>query len=203
MGFDAGFLIILLFGAVRGHRLGFARQVIGLAGLVIGILFGEPLAKFLLPSLTGNLEAFPQSVRLPILFVATWIGLWLLIVIAGCTYLKVYRQHVFGRNVPSPGDRYFGAGLGAAKAAVIVAIVVYAINHLPAAVRETQPIARHYHASKAIEIFNAARPVEIVLDLREMRRVRAHLAELVDYYRTSQEQQDSTANVAARQKKSQ
>lgn len=188
MGFDILFAIVLLLGALRGHRLGFARQMIHLSGLVLGVLFAEPLGKFLLPWFAENLAAFPRTVHQPIMFVGTCLGIWVLSVVAGSLYLKAYRQHVFGRNVPSPGDRYFGAAMGAGKAAALVALLVYGLNLLPNAVRETQPIARHYAASKSIALANAAKPVEYLLGLREVRRVQLHLAELVRYYRTSQDE---------------
>ncbi|QDU60930.1 Colicin V production protein [Planctomycetes bacterium Pan216] len=195
MGFDIFFGIILLLGAFHGYRKGFANQVIQLSGIILGVVFSQPLAKALLPLADKYATAIPSPLRLPALSLASILTIWLLFTFVFSLMLMAYRKKVFGDNKPSSGDRFFGIGVGLAQASFFVLVGVFCVDHAPGIVRDMDLFKTQYDSSQVIETANRYHVVDQLIETKEVQQVRQSIGQIVHYY--SDEADDMTENVAS------
>ena len=81
-GFDILFLLILIWGAWKGWHSGFVQEVLGLAGLFLGLLLARFLYAQVGYSIAPSINATPSEASV-IAFIGIWIGVPILLWIVG------------------------------------------------------------------------------------------------------------------------
>lgn len=185
MAFDIVFGCLLLFGAWHGLRTGFAKILLNLTGILLGVVFAQPLSKFAVEQFGDRIESVPVEIRPSAAFMAALVVIWLGFWTIGSIFLSWYRKKVFGENVPSLPDRLLGIGLGVAEAAFVVSFLVGCWTFVPEGLRQNSTVLAHYQASKAIQAAGEYPFAEEVLHTEEVRRVKEHFRELLRHYRKS------------------
>lgn len=196
MAFDVAFGVMVLAGAWHGARTGFARIMLNVTGIVVGLLLAETLAKTLLPSLGPRLWGLPAPVTQSVLFVGSGVVIWLAIFALGSLWLMWYRTRVFGENRPSAPDRMLGVMLGTIEAALVAALVIFGWDLVPSAVRNASAVKSHYQESKVIKTLGEYQVIEKIVALPESQRLGEHLKTLASHFRAPVKQAQNADDAA-------
>ena len=89
MGIDIVCGIALALLCWRAFRQGFARQVIQLCGLALGVVFAEPIAIKALPLVDKYAPSMPATLRGPTLALGALFVVWL-----GASAVEIGKAHV-------------------------------------------------------------------------------------------------------------
>jgi uncharacterized membrane protein required for colicin V production len=187
MFLDLVFGFLLLLGAARGFRQGFANQALHLAGIAFGLILAEPVTAQLWPYAGPRMTLIPEAARAPLLFFAVMAAIVLAILAAGASYLKWRRKTTFGENKPSLADRVFGVLPGVLKYAFLICLFAFAMGRLPGVAREISAVRSQLDSSVAVRLANRYRIVEKLLETEEFVRLRDNAGQLVRYYRSREE----------------
>src|SRR5690606_22232937 len=87
MGFDIAIGIVLLLGAIRGFKKGFARQILTISSIVIAFVFAKTLAERLASPLAKFLQDYPDQISESIVYTGSLLGIFLTINLVGTLYL--------------------------------------------------------------------------------------------------------------------
>ena len=188
---DVGFGVLLLFGAIRGYRQGFAKQMVQLSGLVAALLLTESAVDVAWPLVGGEMTVVPESVREPVLFFALFASIVIAVWLLGAVYLSWYRQRTFGANKPSAGDHLFGVAPGLLKAAFLVCVLLYVADRFPALSQDLSIVKSQFDASTGVGMARDLRVVDRLLDSAEVRRLRTNYDQIAGYYVGAEEPRQS------------
>ncbi|HVJ83465.1 MAG TPA: CvpA family protein [Planctomycetia bacterium] len=185
MGLDVFFGILLLIAGWRAYRQGFARQLIQLTGLALGVCFAEPVAAKLAPLAVKHVPDVPAPIQGPSLVLLALFVIWLAVSVSGSFVLASYRKRVYGDNSPSLGDSLFGLGIGAVKAAFVISLMVFGFDRLPESVRLIGPIEEQTRTSKGVHYAHEFRLIDRLIGTREVQAIGKRVQELVEFLRNS------------------
>ena len=186
MGFDVLFGAVVFFGAWRGFCRGFAFTAILATGAVFGILFAQPISERLANVAAGHLSWAPEALHPSLVYLGAILLLWGAVIGGGAFYLAVYRRIMMGNGNPSPEDRLFGVAAGAAVACFWVCVLGLVVDSLPQAIKDYPVVKEHYDASQGVKLVHQFGDLRPVLQIREVRRARDHIHQVVRYYTTGQ-----------------
>ena len=189
MGFDIAAGVLLAIAGLRGMWIGFARQVVHLAGLIAGAVFAEPVAGLLRPLVIEHLDWLPPALREPVIPLLAFLGIWLVVWITGLLILKWYRRLSQGDDRPSWQDRLLGAGFGLAKGVLVVALGVYLIDCIPEKWRPG-PVEKQYQESKTVAIAHQINLIDRVMATPEFQKLHGHVEKAWDGYDAGKVQKD-------------
>lgn len=196
MGFDIAIGIVLLLGAVRGFKKGFARQILTLTSLILAFVFAKPLAERLAGPLAGPLEQFPEAVAESMVYTGSLLGLFLVVNLFGTLYLYVYRTRSLGVNAPSLQDRIVGVFVGVAVGGFIACVLISQVSRLPAMVRESDIVQTHFTGSRGVKLAMEYQISTRVWETPEVQRAYLHAGRLVEYFRPTNSSDDSRLSSA-------
>ncbi len=185
MGIDIVCGIALALMCWRAYRQGFARQVIQLCGLALGVMFAEPVGAKAAPLLQKYAPSMPDALRGPALALGALFVIWLGASTIGSILLVSYRKRVYGDTTPSLGDSVFGLAVGGLKAAFVVSLAVYAFDRLPDSVRTAKPVAEQVEASRGVKLAHDYKLIDRLVGTKEVRAVAQRMGELVEYFKAS------------------
>jgi|GEM_PF-1037063 len=135
MGLDLALGGLVLFWALRGWLKGFLVQAIRLVGFVAAVYAAAPIRDQIRPYLAGQFPTVRPELLDRMLWWASGIGAYFLIVGVASLVVAVSRRQSFGASEPNRGDQFAGFGLGVIKGLVAAAFLVaclqkYAEPHL-------------------------------------------------------------------------
>ena len=128
MGLDIALAIVIFLAAVRGWMRGFVLQAIRAGGLVAGIYLADPVRDLVKPYVVTHLGGIPPIFLDRMLWWASAITSYLLLVGLGSFTVKMSRRRQFSELEPSRADQFAGFVLGGAKGAISVAFLVSGIH---------------------------------------------------------------------------
>jgi uncharacterized membrane protein required for colicin V production len=124
MGLDLALVGLVLFVAIRGWLKGFVVQAIRLAGLVAAVYAAAPVRDEVKPYLVDQLPTMRPELLDRMLWWASAVVGYFVIVGVASLIVAVSRRHTFGLAEPNRGDQFAGFGLGVLKGLVIASFVV-------------------------------------------------------------------------------
>jgi hypothetical protein len=135
MGLDLVLAFVVLIGAIRGWLRGFILQAVQLAGLVVCTYEAGPLRDFAKPHLEGYLRGIRPDLFDRLLWWVACVLSYVVTVGLATWLVRVYRRRPYGEPDLYRGDQAAGFLLGAAKSALIVILLIaavekYALSHL-------------------------------------------------------------------------
>ena len=181
MALDVIFGIVILLGTIRGIKMGFARQVLSLAGIVLGILFAHPVAEHLQPLAATYVNNVPVGVQMAGLSIASLFLIWGVIVLCGSLYLGWYRRTVLGTTSPSSGDRIVGATLGLAKSVLAVCMLVFLMDRLPENFRSVEIYKQAFDNSKCVSVCHDYHVMDRLLELPEVNQFKDNFVRIFEH----------------------
>lgn len=185
MGFDIAIGIVLLLGAIRGFKKGFARQILTISSIVIAFVFAKTLAERLASPLAKFLQDYPDQISESIVYTGSLLGIFLTINLVGTLYLYVYRTRTMGVNVPSVQDRIVGILVGVVVAGFVGCVLIAQYERLPSMIRENDAVQSHYTASHGVKLAQEHRIAARVWETPEVQRTYEHMGRLVSFFRPS------------------
>lgn len=185
MGFDIFFLVVLGIGLLRGLRKGFARQMLTISGVVLGLMFAETFCREATAFFGDNIQKLPiaKEVQFPILCFASLFVIWTLVVLVGSIYLKWYRTTVLFTIGPSAGDRLLGGALGVAKAGLVVGFFCLGYESTPGWIKNQSSLPAQREASKGFKLASEYPVADKLLETPEVLRFKDHFARILQHYR--------------------
>jgi len=128
MGLDIALGIMVFFGAIRGWFRGFVLQAIHLGGLVGSVYAAAPIRDYARPYVVPYLTSVPAELLDRMLWWASAVVSFLVIVGVGNLAVKIYRRRPYGEPEPNRADQFAGMLLAAGKSAVVAAFLVGALD---------------------------------------------------------------------------
>ena len=187
MAFDVAGGIVVLLGLWLGWRKGFARQMLGLTGLIVGLVGANWFSALAAPLVDG--WDVPEEVRAAVLFLAVAVATWLAIVFVGSLLLRRWRDTTSDDGPkPSVGDRVFGGLLGAVKGAAVFSLLLFVFYRLPDSVQTAGGVQDQYAHSELVRLDRRVRFIEQVLATPEVKQTRRSLATVVEHYWTRRQE---------------
>jgi uncharacterized membrane protein required for colicin V production len=183
MGIDIVFGVIAVFLCWRAYGHGFARQLIQLTGLALGVCLAEPTAARVAPWASQHIKAIPSAIQGPVIVLGSMFLIWFVTSTIGSLMLATYRRSVYGDNLPSLGDRLFGVAIGAVKAAFLVSLIVFGFDQLPESVRTTSVVVEQTSKSRGVKLAHDYRMVERLVGTQEVQSIGKRMQQLVEYFR--------------------
>jgi len=135
MGLDLALGGLVLVMAIRGWIKGFVLQAVRLAGVVVCVYAADPVRDQVKPRVTGYLPTIDPELVDRMLWWASAVAVYVLLVGVATLAVKLYRRHPYGLVEPSRADQLGGLLLGGAKGVIVAAFIVagiqdYALDHL-------------------------------------------------------------------------
>ena len=128
MGLDIVLGIMVLLGAIRGWFRGFVLQAIRLAGVIGSVYAAAPLRDQFKPYVVTYLTSIPASMLDRMLWWISAIMTYLAIVGLGGLAVKIQRRRPYGEPEPNRADQFAGLLLAGAKATIVAAFLVGALD---------------------------------------------------------------------------
>lgn len=199
MWIDVAMGLVLALGALRGFRVGFAKPMVHLTGLVAGLLAAEPLSHWVAEHAGERLAFLPAAIRPAALFFACLVAMYAVLTLVGCSYLRWYRTQFLGENKPSFGDRFVGIGLGLVKGAIVIYIAAFGASRFVPALLHHESVREMIAASKGVPLLRRHQPIEWVLRTEHAQRVARHLGTLIDQFRSPGSESSATPETASQE----
>lgn len=177
---DIAFGILILSGLVRGYRRGFLRQTMFVGGIILGVMFAGDLVGVLGKEIEPQLKSVPIALRPSTMHVGAIAVIAIITWIVGALVFSRNREKVVGMSGPSPLDRLAGATLGVAAAAVLIALAVAGLEHLPRDVRRNDTVSGQIAASKGVQYAKKSPIAPWILDVPEVKDALAHAQTIID-----------------------
>jgi uncharacterized membrane protein required for colicin V production len=135
MGLDLFLGLMVLIGAIRGWLKGFVLQAVQLGGLVACVYEAGPLRDFAKPHLEGYLRGIRPDLFDRLLWWVACVVSYVVTVGLATWLVRLYRRRPYGEPDLYRGDQAAGLLMGAAKALLIVTLLVaglekYALSYL-------------------------------------------------------------------------
>lgn len=124
MGLDLALGGLVLVAAIRGWLKGFLVQAIRLGGLVASVYLAAPVRDQIKPYVAGQLPSMQPELLDRMLWWASGVGAYLVLVGVASVIVAVSRRQTFGIAEPNRSDQFAGFGLGVVKGLVVASFVV-------------------------------------------------------------------------------
>lgn len=187
MIFDIVFGILLLTGVLRGIRRGFAGQVIHVGGIVLGVMFAGMLTKYTGSRVEPYLTRVPVEIRPSVMHIIALLAIVLVVWIVGGIALARYRVKALGAPVASGQDRMFGAALGLLTNAVLICLLIEAIEHLPKPIRETDFVSVQMHQSLGVQWSQKIPIAPWIAKVPEVQDLFEQVKKIAEHFRPTEE----------------
>jgi uncharacterized membrane protein required for colicin V production len=191
MGIDIIAGIIVFFLCWRAYSQGFARQLIQLTALALGICLAEPIAAKMGPWAADHIKTIPSPIQGPVIVLASLFLIWFVVSFVGSIMLASYRRSVYGDNLPSLGDRLFGVSIGFAKAAFLISLLIFGFDQLPESVHKVPIVEDQMTKSKSVKWAHDYKLIDRLVGTQEVQSIGKRVQQLVEYLRANDEPKDS------------
>jgi uncharacterized membrane protein required for colicin V production len=128
MGLDVALGVIVLLSAIRGWLKGFVSQAIRLSGLVACVYLADPVRDLAGPRVVRYLPSIRPELTGRLLWWASAVASYLLLVAMANLVVKLTRQHVIGEAETGRNDQFAGFVLGACKGLIAAFFVAAGIQ---------------------------------------------------------------------------
>jgi uncharacterized membrane protein required for colicin V production len=176
--------IIVFFLCWRAYSQGFARQLIQLTALALGICLAEPIAAKIGPWANDHIKAIPAPIQGPVIVLASLFIIWFVVSFVGSLMLASYRRSVYGDNLPSLGDRLFGVSVGFLKAAFFISLIIFGFDRLPESVHKVPLVEDQVTKSKSVKWVHDYKLVDRLVGTEEVQSLGKRVQQLVEYLRS-------------------
>jgi uncharacterized membrane protein required for colicin V production len=161
MGLDLALGGLVLLAAIRGWFKGFVLQAIRLSGLIACVYAADPLRDQVKPHVIGYLSTMKPDLIDRLLWWASAVVAYVVLVGLASLIVKLYRQRPFGLDEPNRGDQFAGFLLGAAKGLLVVSLTVSGVQKYALGYLKSIPQAQELIAdSKALKLDARLHPAD-------------------------------------------
>jgi len=128
MGLDIALGGLLLLMAIRGWFKGFLLQAIRLGGLILCVYAADPVRDQIKPYVVEHLAKIRPDLVDRMLWWTSAVATYIVLVGIATLAIKLYRKQPYGMDEPRRGDQFAGSLLGIAKATLVAAVLLAAIQ---------------------------------------------------------------------------